>query len=138
MCSLRKQNLNKTMLTRRELRVDSMKFLYILEVGGEYEKDIVEPEVYEFVNQIIEHNDEVEKTISSSLTGWTIKRLNLVDKCILKIAVYEMQFLNQAPEIAINEALEITKEFSDLGDKKQVAFNNKVLDKAKDLINARK
>ena len=115
-----------------------MKFLYILEVGGEYEKDIVDPEVYEFVNQIIEHNDEVEKTISSSLTGWTIKRLNLVDKCILKIAVYEMQFLNQAPEVAINEALEITKEFSDLGDKKQVAFNNKVLDKAKDLINARK
>ena len=126
------------MLTRRELRVDSMKFLYILEVGGEYEKDIVDPEVYEFVNQIIEHNDEVEETISSSLTGWTIKRLNLVDKCILKIAVYEMQFLNQAPEVAINEALEITKEFSDLGDKKQVAFNNKVLDKAKDLINARK
>ena len=58
--------------------------------------------------------------------------LNLVDKAILKFAVFEMLFKDVPYQVAINEALEITKIYSDI-DGKQVPFNNKVLDKAKDL-----
>ena len=125
-------------MSRREFRENSMKLLYILEVGGDYERDTVDDEVYNAVSDLISNNDEIETLLNNSMTGYNLKRLNLVDKCILKIAVYEMMFMNLAPQIAINEALEITKIYSDI-DGKQVAFNNKVLDTAKDLIiNGRK
>ncbi|MCR5741324.1 MAG: hypothetical protein K6G38_02525 [Gammaproteobacteria bacterium] len=117
----------------RELRENIVKFLYILEVGGEYERDEVEDLVYDTVSDIINHTDEIENIISSSLEHYTLNRLNLVDKCIMKLSVYEMMYKDLAPEIAIDEALEITKVYSDI-DGKQVRFNNKVLDKAKELI----
>ena len=121
-------------LSRREFRENSIKLLYILEVGGDFERDTVDDEVYDTVSDLITKTDEIESILNNSMTGYTLKRLNLVDKCILKFAVYEMKYQSLAPQIAINEALEITRIYSDL-DGKQVAFNNKVLDQAKELIN---
>ncbi len=130
--------MSENKLSRREFRENSMKLLYILEVGGDYERDTVDDEVYNAVSNLINNNDEIEALLNNSMTGYNLKRLNLVDKCILKFAVYEMMFMDLPPQIAINEALEITKIYSDI-DGKQVAFNNKVLDTAKDLIiNGRK
>lgn len=118
--------------TKREFRIEAIKFLYILEVGGEYEKDEIDEEVFKTIESLVEHTDEIEEILNSSMTGWTLKRLNLVDKAILKYAVFEMKYLDTPYKVAINEALEITKIYSNI-DGKQVAFNNKVLDKAKDL-----
>ena len=43
-------------------------------------------------------------------TNWRVERMSLVDRNILRIAVYEMQYCDQAPaQVAINEALEIAK-----------------------------
>ena len=111
--------------------------MYILEVGGEYERDEIDDDIYNRVSDIINKTDDIEDIISRSLTGYTINRLNLVDKAILKYSVYEMKYLNTPIEVAINEALEITKKYSDI-DGKQVKFSNKVLDKAKDIINSGK
>ena len=121
----------------REFRENCIKFLYILEVGGEYERDEVEDDVYNTVLKIVDYTDDIEGIISSSLTGYTINRLNLVDKAIIKYAVYEMKYVKTPYEIVINEALEITKKYSDI-DGKQVKFSNKVLDRAKDIINSGK
>lgn len=118
--------------TKREFRIEAIKFLYLLEVGGEYEKELIDDEVFKTIESLVEHTDEIEEILNSSMTGWTLKRLNLVDKAILKYSVYEMKYLNTPYQVAINEALEITKIYSNI-DGKQVAFNNKVLDKAKDL-----
>ena len=123
--------IDKTKL--REERENCIKFLYILEVGGEYERDEIDDDIYNRVSDIINKTDDIEDIISRSLTGYTINRLNLVDKAILKYSVYEMKYLNTPIEVAINEALEITKKYSDI-DGKQVKFSNKVLDKAKDII----
>ena len=127
--------IDKTKL--REERENCIKFLYILEVGGEYERDEIDDDIYNRVSDIINKTDDIEDIISHSLTGYTINRLNLVDKAILKYSVYEMKYLNTPIEVAINEALEITKKYSDI-DGKQVKFSNKVLDKAKDIINSGK
>ena len=130
--------MNDEKMSRREFRENAMKLLYILEVGGDYERDTVDDEVYNAVSDLISNNDKVEEVLKNSLTGYKLNRLNKVDKCILKFAVYEMMYMSQPPQIAINEALEITRLYSDI-DGKQVAFNNKVLDTAKDLIiNGRK
>lgn len=119
--------------SRREYRIEIVKFLYLVEAGGEYDKDEINEEVFKTTNEIIENNENIERIISSSLTGYTLKRLNLVDVAILKLCVFEMLYKGLEPQIAINEALEITKMFSDI-DGKQVKFNNAVLDKAKKLI----
>ena len=119
-------------MDRRTYRIECVKFLYTLEVGGDYDKESIDSEVFNDVSELIEHTDEIEKILNDSMTGWNLKRLNLVDKAILKFAVFEMLFKDVPYQVAINEALEITKIYSDI-DGKQVPFNNKVLDKAKDL-----
>ena len=58
---------------------------------------------------------------------YSLNRLSYVDRAIVMIAVYEMMN-GLIPAIAINEAIEITKEFSNLDDNKAKNFNNKLLD----------
>ena len=77
------------------------------------------------IKDIVAHEDvlrkEIDKIIEDCLTNYSIKRLNLVDKAIIELCVSEM--LNGTnPKIAINEALEITKLYTDQGDKKAVSF----------------
>ena len=69
----------------------------------------------------------IDEVISSSLTNYSLDRLSYVDRAIIRVATYEMMN-GLSPSIAINEALEITKVFSDCGDGKARAFNNKLLD----------
>lgn len=120
-------------MNRREQREQAVIFLYILEIGGDYYRENLEDEVYSNIHNLIAVTDEIEDILNKSMTGWNLSRLNIVDKAILKYSVYEMKYLETPFEIAINEALELTKKYSDI-DGKQVAFNNKVLDKAKEFI----
>ncbi len=75
----------------------------------------------------IDNLEKIDSLIESKLKNYHLDRLNAVDKAILRLCVSEL--LNKtAKAIAINEALELTEEFSDSGDKKAVHFNNAVLD----------
>lgn len=71
---------------------------------------------------------KIDEIISSTLERYTIDRLNLVDKAIIRLAVSEMLEGKEPIEVIINEALEITKVYTDLGDHKSVSFNNRLLD----------
>ena len=87
---------------------------------------------------IIDHLEQIDQFIIDHLEGWSITRLNKVDKAILRLAVYEMMTKLTPTKIVINEALELTKNFTDTGDKKSPNFNNKLLDKiGKTLANGR-
>ena len=71
--------------------------------------------------------EEIDALIESTLKNYHMDRLNLVDKAILRLATYEL--LEGHPlQVVINEALEITREFSDTGDHKAIGFNNGILD----------
>ena len=71
--------------------------------------------------------EKIDDIIRQALEHYTIDRLNLVDKAIIRLAVSEM--LGKEPrEVIINEALEITKLYSDQGDHKATSFNNRLLD----------
>lgn len=78
---------------------------------------------------IINQLEEIDQLIIQHLEGWSIARLNKVDKAILRLAVYEMLAALAPTKIVINEAIELTKNFTDIGDKKSPNFNNKLLDK---------
>ncbi len=72
--------------------------------------------------------NKIDEIISKTLERYTIDRLNLVDKAIIRLAVSEMLEGKEPIEVIINEALEITKVYTDLGDHKSVSFNNRLLD----------
>ncbi len=123
--------------SKRESRIDAMKIIYSTEFTDldvlEIAKTILEVEDEEVLKLIIGVKDNLEKIdeiISNSLTNYSITRLNLVDKAIVRLATFEM-LDGTAPNIAINEAIEITKEYSDNGDRKAVSFNNRLLDNIK-------
>ncbi len=124
-------------MQKKKLRKDRetmIKLLYTYSVGGGYNLDDYEEPLKERFSDVVSHLDEIDRIISSSLTGWTIDRLNYVDKAIVRYAVYEMKYQHLPFEIAIDEALEITKIYSNLDDNLAKNFNNKLLDTIKNRL----
>ncbi|WP_297519087.1 transcription antitermination factor NusB [uncultured Clostridium sp.] len=78
---------------------------------------------------IMREQETIDEKISENLVEWRIGRLSKVNLSIARIAVYEMLFYKEddiPAKVAINEAIEICKQFSD---EKSVAFINGLLDK---------
>ena len=53
--------------------------------------------------------------ISSHLkSGWSLERLTLVDKSLLRLGLYEIKYFDETPDrVALNEIIEIAKKYSD-------------------------
>lgn len=114
----------------RDARIEAMKILYTLDLNDNLEEKNVYTEdnaAKEFVIYTINNLKKIDFLISVCLKNYTINRLNLVDKAIVRLATAEL-LKGTDKKIVINEALELTKEFSDQGDHKAVSFNNKLLD----------
>ena len=63
----------------------------------------------------MEHLDELDERIESSLENWDLKRVSLVDKNILRFALAEILYFDEIPsKVIINEAIEIAHRFSSL------------------------
>ncbi|MEP6961869.1 MAG: transcription antitermination factor NusB [Acidobacteriota bacterium] len=67
----------------------------------------------------------LDQRILAKSDNWRLERMAVVDRNILRMAVYEMQELRTPPAIAIDEALELAREFSA---DESVSFINGVLD----------
>ena len=76
---------------------------------GKYAK-----ELFEGVDSKIEELDEVINTYSK---GWKTNRLPKVNLAILRLAIYEIKYVDDVPaSVAINEAVELAKKYSGEGD----------------------
>ena len=86
----------------------------IYEAIPHHDKKEIPAYLLTLVNGVREHQDELDKQINGLLaSGWTISRLAKPDLVILRLAVFEMQYVDNVPAVvAINEALELTKTFS--------------------------
>lgn len=78
------------------------------------------------VNGVITNIDEIDNNISKYLENWTIERLGLTDQAIIRIATYELLFTDTPNLVCINEAIELSKKYSD---ERVVKMINGVLDK---------
>lgn len=69
----------------------------------------------ELVNGVLDHQDDLNAEISQRLTkGWELSRIAKTDLVILQIAFYELKYVDSVPTaVAINEALELAKTYSD-------------------------
>lgn len=122
-------------MTRREARILAMQVLYTYDLNKISIDDALKTvqeqsneEVEKFVMNCYNNLDKIDVLIATSLENYSIDRLNLVDKAIIRLAVSEM-LQGEVRGVIINEALEITKIFTDQGDHKATSFNNSLLDK---------
>lgn len=84
------------------------------------------PYARELVLGICTELGEIDRLVATRSHHWRVERMSLVDRNIIRIAVYEMRADGDVPaKVAINEALEIAKYYS-MPD--SVAFINGVLD----------
>jgi N utilization substance protein B len=72
------------------------------------------------------HREEIDAVLCSVSHHWRVPRMAVVDRNIMRLAVYEMLFEESTPRIVvINEAIEVAKKF---GDEESAPFINGILD----------
>ena len=82
--------------------------------------------VNESVEGVIAHQEEITNLANHYLKDWTMDRLNKVDQAILSLGIYELQYTDTPSVVSINEAIELSKKYSDEAVTKMI---NGVLDK---------
>jgi len=71
------------------------------------------PYAGKLLNGVSEKAGHINRLISKYAENWRLERMSVIDRNILRLAVYEMYFQNDVPvTVAINEAVEIAKRFS--------------------------
>ena len=126
------------MRNRSELREIIMKVMYqvyIMEnTSSSYDvKELIKEQIEvenDFVNSsvegIIKNQDEISHLANKYLVDWDINRLSKVDKAILSLGIYELVYTDVPSVVAINEAIELSKKYSD---EKVTKMINATLDK---------
>jgi transcription antitermination protein NusB len=59
-----------------------------------------------------ENITSIDKVLQQAAPQWSIERMSLVDRNILRLGLYELLYHNVPPKVAINEAIELGKDFS--------------------------
>ena len=126
----------KKELSRHEIREMALQALFPLDFNADLtkedaifhaieldHKDMINEEESEFVPVYLDtlvggvcaKKDELDRTIEKHLRGnWRINRISKMDLVILRIAIFEMMYIEDVPSaVALNEAIELTKTFSD-------------------------
>jgi len=130
-------NRGDNMKNRSELREIIMKVLYqiyILEDANlPFDIEALTKEQLEIENEfasslikgIVEKQKELIDLADTYLKDWKLNRLNKVDKAIFCLGIYELLYTDTPSIVAINEALELSKKYSD---EKVTKMLNGVLD----------
>lgn len=81
---------------------------------------------WELVEGVWSKSDELDAAISRFSRNWRVDRMGRVELTLLRLAVYEIMFRNDVPpKVAINEALELSRQF---GEDNAKSFINGILD----------
>lgn len=125
-------------MNRSELRKIIMTILYQINV---YDKNKMEYQVEEVIGKLLDidnefvkevvygvltYKNEIDALANQYLVSWTIDRLGNTDQAILRMGIYELIYTDIPDVVAINEAVELAKNYSDDDVRKMI---NGVLDK---------
>jgi transcription antitermination protein NusB len=113
------------MKVRRQARAAALQALYEIDCAG-HKSDLVlsrrveegelPPDGAEFatalVNGVTEHRASLDAIIGKHAPEWPVGQLAVVDRNILRIALYELLYMQDVPlKVAVNEAVELGKMF---------------------------
>jgi len=126
-------------LTRHSARELVLQVLFQLDFHGTTEGWLEEfwaqqrpsKSVREFANQIVSgvqaQQEELDRLIEHSSENWSLDRMPIVDRNILRQAIYELVWIPDIPaKVTVDEALQLAKSFADDDAKR---FVNGILDK---------
>ena len=114
------------MLSRSELREKAMTIIYQISLYKknkmEFDVDSVIKENLEVDNEfvkdlvygVVTSYDELGELANKYLKNWDINRLSKVDKAILSLGIYELMYTDTPSIVCINEAINLSKKYSDL------------------------
>ena len=124
---------------RRKSREYALQMLYQYDVrhqsaglaDGFWEDKEVLDNIMEFANNlvdgVIKNLDKIDDKIRLSASNWSIDRMAVVDRNILRMSVFELFYIQDIPvKVTINEAIEIAKRF---GEGESGSFVNGILDR---------
>ena len=127
--------------TRRKARECALQMLFAADVlknsqefsPEDYWKELGDPDfddrTREFANNLVrgtlKHNEAIDEKIRTRAEHWRIERMAVVDRNVLRLAVYEFLYRDTPNTVAINEALETTRRFSSF---EATQFINGILD----------
>ena len=87
----------------------------------------------ELVSGVIQNKERIDLNIKNFAPAWPIEQIPLVDRNILRLAIFEILLDNKVPiKVAINEAVELAKTF---GSDNSSRFVNGVLGSVSALVN---
>jgi len=131
---------------RRDGRIAAIQFLYAWSINpsDNLERDLAEffadkeqpRDYYAFGEQLllgtIEKFDAIDERIRSLAENWDFTRIARIDLAILRLSIFEMLFRKDIPPVvSINEAIDLSKLFSNADAKR---FINGILDRLKDQL----
>ena len=121
---------------RRQAREQALQILFqndILKSHAPSAPSVVEvpPDALPFVDQLVQgvraHLEELDGLLGQSAEHWSLDRMAVVDRNVLRCALYELLYLDDIPaKVTINEAIEIAKRY---GSQESGAFVNGILDR---------
>ena len=113
------------MLSRSEARKICMTCLYQIDILNQNKLPVNIEEVIkenldvenEFVKDVVfgvtTSKEEIDNLANSYLKDWQINRLDKTGAAILRMAFYEIKYMDTPPIVAINEAVELAKKYTD-------------------------
>jgi N utilization substance protein B len=133
------------MTVRRRAREIALQVLYQLEIGQGVPQEALtvyfenfrpSEKAREFCQRLIEgvshHREEIDRLIEENAENWTLKRMAVVDRNILRVATFELMHCPDIPfKASLNEAIELAKKY---GNEDSGAFINGILDKVHSLV----
>ena len=125
---------------RRQAREAALQALFMCDFLSEWNQDSVSfcldhfaassnarPFTERLCDGVIANKTKIDAELTCASENWSLSRMGRVDRAILRVATYEIVFLDDIPvNVAINEAIEIAKRF---GAEESPQFVNGVLDK---------
>ena len=132
------------MATRRRGREAALQLLYAVEIthadveevlASSWAHALTAARTREFTGAllrgVIASRDEIDVLIREWSANWSLERIGLVERNILRFAIYELMFMPEIPpNVTINEAIEVAKRY---GAEDAPSFINGILDRIKNL-----
>jgi N utilization substance protein B len=101
-------------MRRSEQRRDAVFANYQRDVTGRPLAELIDgarPFTRELAEGVDEHREELDEVIAAHAKGWTVDRIAPLDINVMRVALYEIEFRDVPVEVAIDEAVEIAKEY---------------------------
>ncbi len=103
-------------MRRSDQRRDAVFAAYQSEVTGRPVADLFERDAKPFTRELAEgtasHREELDLLIAANSKGWTLERIAPLERNIMRVALFEALHVDEVPvEVAINEAVELAKEY---------------------------